>query len=284
MEKEAKIIGVIPFYKPNKKDFENIRKYILELDYCFLLDDTGLDNSELCQEIVDMDPQRIEYIQNETNIGLCASVNRGFKLAIERQANWVLVMNPDGTFQNNAIDIYKKYIYNNDVSHVAIIAPVFNLDRKERCASLGTKEVGFPDMSGCLYNAEILDKLNYYDQNTYFYSLDVEYCIRVRKNGYKIIECSEAVLNHYPAETFNVKIFGKTIFKCGRDTPQRYYYQFRSGYYIHKKYHNFYNFYITFYKFLKVILFFDQKKDYFKMMRLGIQDAKKGFYGNITER
>ena len=32
MEKEAKIIGVIPFYKPNKKDFENIRKYILELD------------------------------------------------------------------------------------------------------------------------------------------------------------------------------------------------------------------------------------------------------------
>ena len=73
-----------------KKDFENIRKYILELDYCFLLDDTGLDNSELCQEIVDMDPQRIEYIQNETNIGLCASVNRGFKLAIERQANWVL--------------------------------------------------------------------------------------------------------------------------------------------------------------------------------------------------
>lgn len=108
MEKEAKIIGVIPFYKPNKKDFENIRKYILELDYCFLLDDTGLDNSELCQEIVDMDPQRIEYIQNETNIGLCASVNRGFKLAIERQANWVLVMNPDGTFQNNAIDIYIK--------------------------------------------------------------------------------------------------------------------------------------------------------------------------------
>lgn len=108
-----------------------------------MLDDTGLDNSELCQEIVDMDPQRIEYIQNETNIGLCASVNRGFKLAIERQANWVLVMNPDGTFQNNAIDIYKKYIYNNDVSHVAIIAPVFNLDRKEKMCFIRYEGSGF---------------------------------------------------------------------------------------------------------------------------------------------
>ena len=279
-----RIIGIIPLYQPKRQDFPNILKYINELDYCFLLDDTGKDNSFLCREIVNVNPDKIKYVCNKKNVGLCASVNNGFKLAKEKNADWVLIMNPDGTFQNNAIEIYRQFIDTQDTSSVAIISPVFNLDRRKRTASVGVKSVRFPDMSGCLYNIGLLDELGYYDQNTYFYGLDVEYCIRARKNGYKIIECSEAVLNHHPAETCCVKIFGATVFKYGKDNPQRYYYQFRSGYYIHKKYHDLYNFMFFIYKFIKVVLFFDNKKEYFKMIELGIKDAQKGFYGNIKER
>lgn len=278
------IIGIIPLYKPDKKDFPNIINYIDQLDYCFLLDDTGIDNSSYCQELVDINPQKIEYVCNEKNIGLCASVNRGYYLATSKGADWILIMNPDGTFKNDALSIYREYIKNNDTSKIAIIAPRFNLDRRKRDAKKGTSYIKFPDMSGCLYNTKIASKIGFYDPKTYFYSLDIEYCIRVRKMGYKIIECSEAVLNHYPAETFNVKVLGKTIFKCGRDNPQRYYYQFRTGYYIHQKYHDLYNFSISMYKFLKVIFLFDNKKEYIKMIKLGIKDAKKGFFGNINER
>lgn len=282
--KVNRIVGIIPLYQPKKQDFPNILRYINKLDYCFLLDDTGEDNSFLCKEIVDVNPEKIRYVWNKENIGLCASVNNGFKLAKEKNADWVLIMNPDGTFQNDALEIYRRFIDTQDTSSVAIISPVFNLDRRKKTASVGVKRVNFPDMSGCLYNIRLLEKLGYYDQNTYFYGLDVEYCIRVRRNGYKIIECSEAVLNHHPAETYCVKIFGVTVFKCGKDNPQRYYYQFRSGYYIHKKYHDLYNFMFSMYKFIKVVLFFDNKKEYLKMIEFGIEDAKKGFYGNIKER
>lgn len=41
-------------------------------------------------------------------------------------------MNPDGTFQNNAIDIFRNYIDGNDTSEVAIIAPRFNIDRRKK--------------------------------------------------------------------------------------------------------------------------------------------------------
>lgn len=284
MIKGSKIVGIIPVYKPNKKDFPNIIKYIEKLDYCFLLDDTGIDNSKLCQEIVDIAPQKISYVNNPKNIGLCASVNNGFQLAIDKHADWILIMNPDGTFQNDAISIYREYIDTHDTSKVAIIAPVYNLDRRKREASSGYKIIKFPDMSGCLYNAEILCKLGFYDPKTYFYSLDIEYCIRARRYGYKIIECSEAVLNHHPAETYAVTLFGKTIFKCGKDNPQRYYYQFRSAFYINSKFHDLYNLMISVYKWLKVVFFFDDKKEYFKMINLGIQDAKRGFFGNINDR
>lgn len=278
------IVGLIAMYMPKKEEIKNIAKYIDKLDYCFLLDDSARDNSLICKELTEKYPEKVEYYMNPCNIGLVGSVNNGFKMAIEKGADWVLVMNPDGTFQNDSISIFRKYIVTNITDNVGIICPRFNIDRHPREAGSGTREVKYPDMTGCLYNTKILSAIGFYDVNTYFYGLDLEYCLRVMKNGYKIIECSEAVLDHKPADTFNVKFFGKTIMKCGIDTPQRYYYQFRSAYYICKKYRSFYCFAFHVYKWLKAVFFFDNKNEYFKMIKLGIHDAKCGFYGNFRDR
>lgn len=278
------IVGIVPIFNPTTEELLNIEKYVNDLDYCYLLDDSGKSNIDICKDFLNKHFKKVEYICNQENIGLTASVNNGFKLAIEKKADWILIMNPDGTFQNDAIQKYKEYILNNLTDNIAILAPVFNIDRRKKEAKKGTRTIKYPDMTGCLYNAKILQKLGFYDPNTYFYSLDIEYCIRVRKNGYKIIECSEIVLNHHPAETHEVRVFNKTIFKYGKDKPIRFYYQFRSAYYIHKKYHNLYTFAFSLYKLLKVIFIFDNKKEYLKMIYLGIIDGKKKYYGKFEER
>ena len=282
--KEPIIVALIALYKPQKSEMANIEKYIDDLDYCFLLDDSGESHGEACKELLDKFSGKVEYYCNPENIGLVASVNNGFKMAEKYGADWALVMNPDGTFQNNAIKIFRRYIKETDTKEVGIIAPRFNIDRRPREAGHGYAEIKYADMTGCLYSIPILHKLGYYDQNTYFYGLDTEYCLRVLRNKYKIIECSEAVLNHRPAETYHVKVLGKTIFRCGKDNPQRYYYQFRSAYYINSLYHDFHNLAFHVYKWLKAVLFFDNKKEYFKMIKMGIFDAKHGFYGNINDR
>lgn len=278
------IVGLVAMYMPKPNEIGNILKYIGELDYCYLLDDSAQDNSIVVHALLEKYPDKVEYHVNPYNMGLVKSVNNGFRMAIDRGADWVLVMNPDGTFQNNAVSIFRDYIIHNDTTDVGIICPRFNIDRRPKGAGFGTREARYPDMTGCLYSTKVLSAIGLYDENTYFYGLDLEYCLRVRKNRYRIIECSEAVLNHKPAETLNVAILGKTVFRCGIDSPQRYYYQFRSAYYIFKKYHNFYCFAFHVYKLLKVVLFFDNKKEYFKMINQGIRDAKSEFYGNIKDR
>ena len=102
-----RIVGVIPLYQPKKQDFPNILKYINDLDYCFLLDDTGKDNSFLCKEIVDVNPDKIQYVCNTENIGLCASVNNGFKLAKEKNTSIIDELSKD---RNNYPQIIDSFI------------------------------------------------------------------------------------------------------------------------------------------------------------------------------
>lgn len=272
-----KIIGIVALYAPKTEDIPRIEKYVDELDYCILMDDTGKDNSSLFAEF--LGKHKVEYIWNHENIGLCASVNYGFKKACEYGADWILVMNPDGTFSNNAISIFRNYIENNNTDKVGIVCPQYNFDRHQRKAKAGVEEISYTDMAGSLYNASILKKMNYYDPNTYFYGLDTEYCLRVIRKKYKIVRCNEAVLNHHPAHTEEIKIGNKVIFRYGKDKPVRYYYQFRSGFYIHNKYHDLKQDLFMIYKFLKVVLLFDQKQEYLKCIRQAKDDAKMKYYG-----
>lgn len=279
-----KIVGIIALYNPTAADFANVEKYIDGLDECLLLDDSGNNNLSECKDFIEKHPGRVHYMPNETNVGLTKSVNRGFEKAIADGADWVLVMNPDGVFENDAIGIYRDYIENHDCSNVAIIVPQYNFDRHPRKAGVGLKTVKYADMSGSLYNTKVLKKIGLYDPKTFFYGLDTEYCLRVKKNDYRMIECSAAVLHHQPAHTETLKIGNKVIFRYGKDVPVRYYYQFRSGYYIHYLYHDFKQDAFMIYKFLKVIFFFDNKKEYLRLIKKAKADYKNGYFGKLQEK
>lgn len=71
----------------------------------------------------------VEYYTNEESIGLCASVNMGILKIMEKKAECVLIINPGGTFSNNVLEVYRKYIGNNNREDVANIAPIFNLPK-----------------------------------------------------------------------------------------------------------------------------------------------------------
>mgnify|MGYP001706224640 CR=1 FL=1 len=98
------IIGLVAMYMPQKKEIDNISKYISQLDYCYLLDDSAKDNSKAVDSLIKKFPEKVEYHMNVQNIGLVRSVNNGFKLAIEKGADWILVMIAS-VFSNNGNQI-----------------------------------------------------------------------------------------------------------------------------------------------------------------------------------
>ena len=81
--------------------------------------------------------------------------------------------------------------------------------------------------SGWLINIEIFEKQNGFFEELFVDGLDMDYCFKSHENGYLVIECGKAVINHHPAETRNC-----LGFKYGIASPYRYYMQAKRGFFL----------------------------------------------------
>ena len=150
-----------------------------------------------------------------------------------------------------------------------MFAPVHMFDRSNAMPYSGYKNVEWSMTSGWCVNIDIFKKQNGFFERLFVDGLDMDYCFKSHENGYKIIECGEAVINHHPAET---KSF--LGFKYGIASPYRYYMQARQLIWCWKRYRKPKVFITYLYKWFKVLTLFPEKREYIRNV---IQGTREGF-------
>lgn len=179
----------------------------------------------------------------------------------------------DKSFKNNYLD---KLEYNDKVG---LYTPQYLIDRKkEPTLSDVFVEVIWTMTSASIYNLEIMNKLNYFDERYFLDVVDYEYCLRCNKNEFKVIRYNGYAVKHNPGITKTTKLFK---YKYGYMSPVRYYYQIRNLKLLYSTYKYRKIKLILFYKLLKVILLFDNKKQYFKMNKKAKNDFKNNKFYKI---
>jgi rhamnosyltransferase len=277
---EPKIVIIVALYEPQESDLNNICNYIKACDLCILKDDSESNHEEYVSGHFDKrEILNYEYVWNEKNIGLCASVNGGISLALDRNADWILLMDEDSQIDETSIYAFKSYIKANDTTKIACLAPQYNYDRHPRKVYEGTKKILWANMSGMCINKLCLKDVGLFDERLFIDGLDLDWGIRAKNAGYDMVEIGTIVMNHHPAETKEFKIFGKVLFKYGWANPIRYYYQFRSNLYMIKKYKSFEVFKWQAVKLVKSMVLFANKKEYWKMFKKAIRDCNDGRWG-----
>ncbi len=136
--------------------------------------------------------------------------------------------------------------------------------------------------SGKLLNLKVHRIVSGFEEKFFIDYVDHEYCLRLRKNHFKIIRNNEILLNH-SLGTFEVRIFfGKKIGISNHNYIRRYYIA-RNGLYTVKKYFSFdtpFCFKIIeniIYDFVRILLF--EKEKYLKM-----KTVANGIYHFIINR
>lgn len=260
--------SVVVLYNPTKEEVKNINTYLPNVDYVVVVDNSDEDNEKLVKSIL-FDETKIQYHSERENLGLCKALNIGVDILKTKGCGWAILFDADSKLGSDIISIYKKAIKEYQGQQVALFAPVHMFDRSNAMPYSGYKNVEWSMTSGWCVNIDIFKKQNGFFERLFVDGLDMDYCFKSHENGYKIIECGEAVINHHPAET---KSF--LGFKYGIASPYRYYMQARQLIWCWKRYRKPKVFITYLYKWFKVLTLFPEKREYIRNV---IQGTREGF-------
>ena len=275
MKKEEILAIVIAYNIEEKIILQNINSYKNYVDKVIIVDNSDKEN-----KLNELSDEKIVYLKLNDNLGIAKALNEGIYYAIKHNYKFVLTMDQDSKFNNNLIEEYSKN-YGKDI---IIYSPNYIIERKHNKEyKVDSQYLYWTMTSGNLINLELFQKVGMFREEFFIDGVDYEYCLRARKNGYKILQCNKATLLHNPGITKIKKIIFWN-YKYGYMSPTRMYYQIRNLKYISKEYKSFRAELIIIIKFLKIVLLFDNKKEFFTMFKKGIKDCKENKFGKIESK
>ena len=156
----------------------------------------------------------ITFIKNKDNLGFAKAVNQGIKVALRERTDYILLLNDDAYLERNCINYLidalekdKKALlagptifYHKDRNMIwhtggyfrKLLGSVYIPYKNKKLPfsyfkTLAPKEVDF--LTGCvlLIKKEAIEKVGIFDEQLFFYGEDLDYSLRVRKMGYKLI-------------------------------------------------------------------------------------------------
>lgn len=267
-----KIAAVVVLYNPTFEVITNIETYKKDVDYVICVDNTDNNDFEsYCSDIT--------YIPLYDNKGIAVALNIGVKKAESYGCDWVLTMDQDSSFANNIIEIYRTYLPK--MPHdVKMLVPSYVFSRARQ---LPKKDcyIKFAMQSAAMIDISIFQEVGYFMEKLFIDVVDYEFCLRLIKRDFKILQIAKAKLNHSPANTKIISVFGFKI-AYGYDSCIRYYYQARNLLYIGCKYRQLYLFFILFYKLAKILFLFENKIKYLKFFSMGVFDVYRNKFGKCN--
>lgn len=232
---------------------------------------------------------KVKYMANESNFGIAYALNQAAKIALKEKSDFLLTMDQDSIADSDLIKNYKNFLGKNDKDLIGMIAPTIQYLPELKTKPIPIeKEVEVAITSGCLLNLDSHTKTGPFKDELFIDYVDFEYCLRLRKLGFKIIQLGEAKIYHNLGQLEKRKFIFKKIYVT-HHYPIRYYYRTRNRLFVAKKYFMTFpifvikDWFIFLNEFIK-ILFFEKKKSLkLKMSGYGIFDFLFMRYGKFED-
>lgn len=280
--KKIKIAGVVVLYEPTIEKIKNIDSYINDLEILFVIDNSDKkDNS-----IIDIlkSKEKVCYIDNQWNKGIANGLNVGAQKAIENGYDWLFTIDLDSKVTPDMIASLVECLNFYDLNKIGIIAPIhqnkFNKHSEKSKNKEKYSKILTTMTSGNLLNLNIYKKVGPFMEKLFIDSVDNEYCLRLNKNGFLVIQANEAILEHNLGKQKNFFLFFPT-----NHSPLRRYYITRNRLFVNELYKKDFSAFCKsesrrFYKdLIKILIAEDQKWLKIKAIIQGYKDYRHGRLG-----
>lgn len=220
--------GIATFNPDLDRLKENVNAILLQVDRVIIFDN-GSENQESIEQEYQ---QRATIIKSEKNVGIAAALNGLMKKSVELGASWMLSLDQDSVCPQNFCEQMRTYLYKED--NFGIVAPVI-VDRNVGIVGHNPekeyKSVRTCITSGAFTKAKVWQEIGGYDESMFIDSVDFEFCYRVRKAGYKVIQVRNVQLLHEIGNSEKRKFLFWTIDVKNHSAFRKYYIARNNVYY-----------------------------------------------------
>lgn len=183
----------------------------------------------------------LTIIQNSTNLGVAEALNQGLAEAWRAGYRWAVTFDQDSEPSDTFVSELLTELGKHDTSSVALIGPrilgasveyeskwlapslLSPLAFRRLACSDKPSEVTAVITSGALTNIESWRVLGGFDSGLFIDYVDTEYCLRARRNGYKVLVCCQAELRHNLGQRRHVRVLGRTFAPTFHSAYRHYY-------------------------------------------------------------
>lgn len=280
----VKIAGMVTLYNPTQENLKNIEKYVDLIDCVYIIDNSSTDNSKL---IPKKNKKKMVYLPNYKNLGIAEALNIAAKKALDEGYDWLLTMDQDSIMTVGVLKKLIMFVEKNDTSNIGIVSPYHDVDTNRKKMDVEVEEKVEVMTSGNLLNLDLYKKIGGFKSWLFIDSVDIEYCLNLRKNGYKVIRLNNVVMKHTLGNTVVHKIWCKR-FICSNHNAIRRYYMVRNMLYVTNMYKKYFPGYCRYLRRVQrgqvryIIMFEKDKINKLKHMYKGYKDYKKGIKGKLV--
>jgi len=216
---------------------KSINSIVFQADKVIIVDNTPNKDEKL--EI--FRNNNLEIIYLEDNYGIAKAQNIGIKKALDENYDYVMLSDQDTIYPNNYINNMIKIFDSYD--NVCAIAPKFIDSMKKSYDGFisitpiifkqffpisGKHEVMQVIASGTIINAKYLNNIGLMDEKLFIDWVDLEWCWRARKKGYKIIGNADVIIEHQLGDSSKDLGFREVNLR----SPMRHYYITRNAFHL----------------------------------------------------
>jgi len=219
------VCAVIVTYNPRPMFIDNIVNVAAQVNHVVVVDNgSGIETEQHLQEL----QRRLlcTVISNVENLGIALALNQGVKYALEYGYDWVCTLDQDSQVSDGFVSkMIETYQQAPDPQRVAIVAPSY-VD-KETGVKLQLKrdrngEILTAMTSGSMVPLSVIRKLGFFDESLYMDAVDIEFCLRARRQRMLVVQ-SSAVLLHSLGKTSYYRVFGRRFGVTHHAANRRYY-------------------------------------------------------------
>jgi len=228
--KMSNCCAVLTTFNPDEGLSVRIDRIIKQVNEVVIIDNHSNDLG--LSILIDMASKKgLHFIYNKANLGIASALNQGIRWAKEKNYRYVVMLDQDSVIDDDMVQkLYESYE---------------NLSRKERIAIVGSNyidpiskrallEVRFRDKqpfievktvitSGSFMSLSTFQEIGPFRDEFFVDFVDIEYCLRARAKGIKIMLLSKPVMQHSIGAVTTHRLLWRDTGSSNHSPIRRYY-------------------------------------------------------------